>query len=101
MILDALPDLEALLGREQRDTLLRLAVTHGERSRGVLADALAVGDLARMKAEAHALRGAVAPFGAAGLQALLRRVESGATEAAAAVDAEVAAFVLACRAALG
>lgn len=101
MILNALPDLDALLGREKRDALLRLGVAHGEQGRAALAAALAAGDRARVAAEAHRLRGAVAPFGAEALVALLKRVEFGEAVAADEVDAGMAAFVDACRAALG
>lgn len=100
MILPALADLEALLGVEQCRTLLRLGVTHGEQGRAALADAWTAGDDARLRAEAHALRGAVAPFGVADLAALLARVEAGNPVAPGEVDAAMAAFVAACRAAL-
>lgn len=99
-ILTALPDLEALLGRAQRDQLLRMGVIHGERVRTAIADGLAAGDDARVRTEAHRFRGAVAPFGAAALADLLRRVEGGEGVPGTEVDAAVADFVAACRAAL-
>lgn len=98
MILHALSDLQSLLGREQRDLLLRLGVTHGARGRAAFAEAAA--DPARLRAEAHALRGAVAPFGASELVALLLRVEKGEAVAASEVDAAIATFVAACETAL-
>ncbi|WP_425231031.1 Hpt domain-containing protein [Sphingomonas sp.] len=100
MILGALPMIETLLGRDQRDTLLRMGVAAGERSGAVLQEALAAGDVARAKQEAHSLRGAAGPFGAEELGALLRRIETGEAVSAAAVAAGVDAFVAACRAAL-
>lgn len=100
MTLDALTGIGELLGRDGRNQLLRLGVTHGERARAALANALATGDDARARSEAHGLRGAVAPFGAAELAALLRRVEDGEPVPAGEVDASVAAFVTACRTAL-
>lgn len=100
MILETLPDIEALLGREQCDDLLRLAVDHAEQSRAAIAAALAAGDGPAARAETHRLRGAVAPFGVPELADLLRRSESGETLPEGAVDAGVDAFVAACRGAL-
>ncbi|HEU0045676.1 hypothetical protein [Sphingomonas sp.] len=99
MVLDALPDLEALLGREQRDMLLRLGVTHGERARVAIAEAFVRGDVRGVKSEAHALRGAVAPFGVGDLVASLAKAEKG-DMVAREVDAAIASFVAGCRAAL-
>lgn len=89
-------DLDALLGRAQRDTLLGMAITHAERSLGVIEG----GDVAVARAEAHGLRGAVAPLGADLLVAALRAVELGETPVTPALRAEVERFVAACRAAL-
>lgn len=91
-----LADLDALLGRAQRDTLLRLAITHAERSLEVIEG----GDLAAARAEAHGLRGAVAPLGADALVAALRDVELGTAPVTPALRAEVERFTAACRAAL-
>lgn len=101
MILETLPDIEALLGREQRDALLRLAVVHAEDARTAIARALATGDGARARSETHRLRGAVGPFGVPALADLLRRSESGDRVPPSKVDAGIDAFVAACRAALG
>lgn len=99
MMLDALPDLTSLLGRDQVRVLLQLGVAHGERGRLALLDAAAADDAARVRAEAHSLRGAVAPFGVASLAALLKRVEEGDAPVVEA-DAALIEFVAACRAAL-
>lgn len=101
MTLDLLDDLESLLGREQRDQLLRLATEHAERARAAIGQALATGDRARAKAEAHGLRGAVGPFGVPDLADLLQRLESGEAVSADAVAAGIADFVAACEAASG
>lgn len=101
MTLEALADIEALMGREGRDRLLHLGIDHGERARAAIAAAVRAGDAGTAKQEAHGLRGAIAPFGAPALADLLQRFEAGETDLAGAVDAAVADFVGACRAALG
>lgn len=101
MTVDLLDDLESLLGREQRDQLLRLATEHAERARAAIGQALTAGDHAGAKAQAHGLRGAVGPFGVPVLADLLQRLESGEPVSADAVDAGIADFTAACQAALG
>ncbi len=93
---DRLADLDALLGREQRDRLLRMAIDHAERSLAVIENA----DPAVARAEAHGLRGAVAPLGADVLAAALRDLELGGVAPGLELRAEVERFVAACRAAL-
>lgn len=100
MILDQLDQLDALLGRTARDRLLALGVTHGEQGRAALAAAFSADDGAGVRAEAHRLRGAVAPFGVPALVAMLERVETVGDVPAGEIDAGVAAFIQACRAAL-
>ena len=101
MILDQLDSLETLLGRAGRDRLLALGVLHGEEGRIALARAFASGNTAQVRAQAHRLRGAVAPFGAAALVALLLRVETAGDVPAGEIDEALAALVEACRRALG
>ena len=100
MILDQLGQLDALLGRARRDVLLGMGVTYGEGARATLAAALAAEDRTRVRLEAHRLRGAVAPFGVQSLVALLQQLETTGAVGAAEIDAALAEFVDACRAAL-
>lgn len=100
MVLDQLEQLEALLGRAQRDVLLLMGVTYGERARVALAVALNGGDERLARQEAHRLRGAVAPFGAEPLVEVLQRLETTGGVDAAEIDARLSAFIGACAAAL-
>lgn len=92
---DIARDLDQLLGREQRDVLLHMAIDHVERSLAVIATA----GQATARGEAHALRGAVAPLGADVLAALLARVEAGEAGLLGALSGAATAFIAACRAA--
>ena len=88
---ETLAEVEALLGRDGRDRLLRLAIEHA-RTGAAAIDAAA--DTATVRREAHALRGAVASIGAQVLAAVLAEIErDGHTTPALApvVDATVSA----------
>lgn len=69
--------IEATLGRANRDALLRMIVDHARRGPGAIAAAAAEGRHDRVRAEAHALRGAVAAFGGERLAAVLYAIEHG------------------------
>lgn len=101
-VIDAerLAGVEALLGRANRDTLLRLAIDHARAGAAAMEAAAAAGDGATTRREAHALRGAVAGIGADALVALLERIEREGTGLAALAPA-VDALIAAAQAALG
>lgn len=96
---ERLTDVEALLGREGRDTLLRLAIESARAGAAAIGAATAAGDTATVRREAHALRGAVAGVGATELADLLARIEHGGGGLDA-LDAAVARLVVAAEAVL-
>ncbi len=100
-VIDAerLAGVEELLGREGRDTLLRLAIDSAQAGAAAIGAAAAAGDAATVRREAHALRGAVAGIGATELADLLASMEHGG-DGLHALDPAVARLVRAAEAAL-
>jgi HPt (histidine-containing phosphotransfer) domain-containing protein len=74
--------LEATLGRANRDRLLALVVEHAPRAGDAIARALAEGRADEARCEAHGLRGAIGAVGALPLTAILHAIEQGSPDAA-------------------